>query len=221
MLESLGARGKKLGIETNSYGLTHFNGKAVDASLSSFCTLVEASDLVNRLRVIKSQAELAYVRKAGKLGDLALRAAVAETKAGADEGKILAAIQSTIFAGGGDYPGNEFIIGSGRDALLCRYKAGSRKLSRNDQLTLEFAGVYRHYHAALMRTIIIGKPNKFHVKMDEVVRTALKACEAVMRPGYKAGDVFDAHARVMDENGMQRHRLNACGYSGAKFTPAG
>ena len=39
MLESLGARGKRLGIETNSYGLTHFNGKAVDAALDGFCTL--------------------------------------------------------------------------------------------------------------------------------------------------------------------------------------
>ncbi len=221
MLESLGARGRKLGIETNAYGLTHHNGKAVDAALAEFCTLVEASDLVNRLRVVKSPAELAYVRKAGKLGDLALRAGVALAKAGADEGKILAAMQGAIFAGGGDYPGNEFIIGSSRDALLCRYKAGRRKLSKNDQLTLEFAGVYRHYHAALMRTIIIGKRSKHHEKMDAAARAALKACEAVMRPGQKAGDVFDAHARVMDEHGMQRHRLNACGYSlGAKFTPS-
>ena len=59
MLESLGARGKKLGIETNAYGLTHHNGKAVDTALNGFCTLVEASDLVNRLRVVKSPAELA------------------------------------------------------------------------------------------------------------------------------------------------------------------
>jgi len=41
-----------------------------------------------------------------------------------------------------------------------------------------------------------------------------------MLPGNNAGGVFDAHARVMDEHGMQRHSLNACGYSlGAKFTP--
>ena len=32
---------------------------------------------------------------------------------------------------------------------------------------------------------------------------AMKACEAVMRPGHTAGDVFDAHARVMDEHGME------------------
>ncbi|MBC8036333.1 MAG: aminopeptidase P family protein [Rhizobiales bacterium] len=221
MLESLGARGKRLGIETNSYGLTHFNGKAVDAALDGFCTLVESTNLVDRLRLVKSPAELKYVRKAGKLGDEALKAGIKKTKAGADEGDILAAQHSAIFSGGGDYPGNEFIIGSDRDALLCRYKSGRRKLSKRDQLTLEFAGVYRHYHAAFMRTLIIGKPSKDHLKMDEACRAALTEVENALRPGKTAGDVFDAHAKVMDAHGMREHRLNACGYSlGAKFTPS-
>ncbi len=221
MLESMGARGKRLGIETNSYGLTHFNGKAVDAALAGFCKLAEASDLVNRIRVVKSPAELKFVRKAGRLGDAALAAAIRKTRAGADEGDILAAQQAAIFAGGGDYPANEFIIGSGRDALLCRYKSGRRKLSKRDQLTLEWAGVYRHYHAALMRTVVIGRPNKYHVAMDAAARAALAEVETKLRPGHTAGDVFEAHARVMDRHGMARHRLNACGYSlGAKFTPS-
>jgi len=221
MLESLGCRGKRLGIETASYGLTHFNGKAVDAALAGFCTLVEANDLVNRIRAVKSPAELKYVRKAGTLGDAALKAAIRKTKAGADESDILAAQQAAIFSGGGDYPANEFIIGSGRDALLCRYKSGRRKLAKRDQLTLEWAGVYRHYHAAFMRTIVIGKPNKYHLAMDEAARAALAEVETKLRPGHTAGDVFEAHARVMAAHGMAAHRLNACGYSlGAKFTPS-
>jgi Xaa-Pro dipeptidase len=221
MLQSLGAKGKRLGIENQSYGLTHANGRQVDAALDGFCTLSDASDLVNMIRVVKSPAELKYVRKAGELGDLALKAAAARTRPGADEGEILAAQQAAIFRGGGDYPANEFIIGSGRDALLCRYKAGRRKLGKKDQLTLEWAGVYRHYHAAFMRTLIIGKPTKHHVAMDEACREALAAVEAQLLPGRTAGDVFAAHARVMDEHGMKDHRLNACGYSlGAKFTPS-
>lgn len=220
MLLDLGVRGRKLGIETNSYGLTHYHGRAVEEALSNICALVEASDLVSRIRLVKSPAELAYVRKAGKLGDFALAAAIKETRAGADEAKILASQQAAILAAGGDYPGNEFIIGSGADALLCRYKSGRRKLSKRDQLTLEFAGVYRHYHAAFMRTLIIGKPTPHHVRMEKAAREALAAVEEVMRPGRTAGDVFDAHAKVMDAHGMHKHRMNACGYSlGGKFTP--
>jgi Xaa-Pro dipeptidase len=221
MLESLGARGKRLGIETQSYGLTYANGRQVDSALEGFCKLSDASDLVNMIRVVKSPAEIKYVRKAGELGDLAFKAALRKTKPGADEGEILAAQQAAIFVGGGDYPANEFIIGSGRDALLCRYKSGRRKLGKRDQLTLEWAGVYRHYHAASMRTVMIGKPTKHHMAMDEACREALSAVEEQLVPGRTAGDVFAAHARVMDEHGMKAHRLNACGYSlGAKFTPS-
>jgi Xaa-Pro dipeptidase len=221
MLQSLGAKGKKLGIENNAYGLTHANGKAVDAAMAGFVKLTDASTLVAEIRCVKSDAELKYVRKAGKLGDAALIAAIEATHAGADEGEILAAQQAAVFAGGGDYPGNEFIIGSGGDALLCRYKSGRRKLSKQDQLTLEFAGVYRHYHAALMRTFVIGKPTKQHIHMHTAAVEALKACEQALTPGHTAGDVFDAHARVMDAHGLKNHRMNACGYAlGAKFTPS-
>lgn len=221
MLESLGAGGKRLGVEYNSHGLTAFHGKALDSALDGFCVLLDASELVSRQRVVKSAEELQYVREAGVLGDAALRAGVEATSAGADEGDILAAIQSEVFRGGGDYPGNEFIIGSSQDALLCRYKSGRRKLDEDDQLTLEFAGVFRHYHAALMRTLIVGTPSPQHLEMHAACVDALRACEASMVPGSTPGAVFDAHARVMDDAGFNAHRLNACGYSlGAKFTPS-
>jgi Xaa-Pro dipeptidase len=221
MLEDLGAHRQRLGIETNAYGLSHAHGKAVDEALKGFCALEDASGLINGLRAVKSPAELNCVRKAGDLADEALEAGLNEIRAGADEAAILAAMQGAVLAAGGDYPGNEFIIGSGEDALLCRYKSGRRRLSAEDQLTLEFAGVWRHYHAALMRTVIIGRPRLEHLRMHAACQEALEACEAVLRPGHTAGDVFDAHARVMDVHGMGPHRLNACGYSlGAKFTPS-
>src|SRR3546814_7647767 len=124
--------------------------------MDGFATLVDASELVSRLRMVKSPAELAYVRRAAELADAALDEAHRLTGPGADEGEILAAMQGAVFRGGGDYPGNEFIIGSGPDALLCRYFTGRRVLDATDQLTLEFAGAYRHYHACLMRTIPVG-----------------------------------------------------------------
>jgi Xaa-Pro dipeptidase len=221
MLEDLKAAGSRLGIENDSYGLTHFNGKRVEAALDGFLTVVDASRLVPQLRVTKSEAELVFVRKAAELSDQADAAAVAAIRPGADEGAILAAQHNVIFSAGGDYPANEFIIGSGAEALLCRYKSGRRKLSTNDQITLEFAGVYRHYHAAIMRTHIIGTPKALHRPYHETAKDALLACENELRPGRTAGDVFAAHAQAFDVRGMAHHRLNACGYSlGAKFTPS-
>ncbi|MCB1449769.1 MAG: aminopeptidase P family protein, partial [Nitratireductor sp.] len=126
-----------------------------------------------------------------------------------------------IFSRGGDYPGNEFIIGSGKDALLCRYKSGRRKLSKNDQLTLEWAGTMAHYHAAMMRTLIIGKPTARHEELYAAARDALVEVRDAMVVGNKISDMFDAHVRVLDNAGLVRHRLNACGYSlGARFSPS-
>jgi Xaa-Pro dipeptidase len=220
MLEELGCRNQHLGIELDSYGLTGRNWGAVQSALESFCTLTDASEVVTRLRMVKSQAELLFVEHAAKLADDALDEAVSLARPGENEGRILAGMHSVMFSAGGDYPGNEFIIGSGRDALLCRYHSGRRVLDDKDQLTLEFAGVYRHYHACLMRTLIIGSPCRQQIVMHSVCREALAACRENVRPGNSMGTVFDAHTEVMDEGGFQAHRLNACGYSlGATFTP--
>jgi Xaa-Pro dipeptidase len=221
MLKDFGAAGARLGVEYDSYGLTHYNGKRVEAALEGFATLIDASLVVPYLRVTKSEAELRFVHKAAALSDLADAAAVAAIRPGADEGVILAAQHHAIFSAGGDYPANEFIIGSGQDALLCRYHSGRRQLSDTDQLTLEFAGVYRHYHAAIMRTHIVGRPRALHVQYHAAAKAALLACEEALRPNRTAGDVFAAHATALDAACLSEHRLNACGYSlGAKFTPS-
>ncbi|MDQ0394657.1 M24 family metallopeptidase [Labrys monachus] len=220
-VRDLGIAGGRLGAEFESHGLTHANGRKLEAAFAGSFDLVDASEIVTRLRSVKSPAEIAFVREAARLSDAADEAGLAAIHAGADEGEILAAQHNAVFSAGGDYPANEFIIGSGRDALLCRYKSGRRRLDARDQITLEFAGVYRHYHAALMRTVVVGDVSPRHSELYTAAREALLACEAEIRPGRTAGDVFAAHARVMDAHGLEAHRLAACGYSlGAKFTPS-
>jgi Xaa-Pro dipeptidase len=221
LVAEMGLINRRIGVEYASYGLNASHGRRLDAMLSPVAVLDDASGVIDALRVVKSAEEIAWVRRAAMLSDAADAAALRLIAPGADEGTILAAQQGTIFVGGGDYPGNEFIIGSGRDALLCRYKTGRRRLSERDQITLEFAGAYRHYHAAIMRTVPVGEPHPLHLRYHAVARDALLACEAEMRPGRTAGDIYSAHARVFDEAGLASHRLNACGYSlGAKFTPS-
>ncbi|PTW53191.1 Xaa-Pro dipeptidase [Breoghania corrubedonensis] len=221
LLFDLDLLGSELGVEYDTHGLSGRNSRLLDESLRSFAELHDASDLIPRLRVVKSPAEIAYVRKAAELADEAYRAGEAEIRADADEGRILAAMQGAVLAGGGDYPGNEFVIGSGMDALLCRYKSGRRQLGAKDQLTLEFAGVYRHYHVALMRTVLTGEATPRHIELHEAATAALRKVETVMRPGNTFGDVFEAHASEMDRRDLMHHRLNACGYSlGARFAPS-
>lgn len=221
LLNDLDLLGMRIGVEYDTHGLTGRNTRALDEQLQTFAKVEDASAIVPRLRLVKSPAEIEKVTKAAKLADEAFDAGLAIIKQGADEAAILAAMQGAVFAGGGDYPANGFVIGSGADALLCRYKAGRRKLTKNDQLTLEWAGVFHHYHTPMMQTVLTGKVSKAHQELFEGAQAALTAVEKVLTPGNTFGDVFDAHAKVMEAHGFTKHRLNACGYSvGARFAPS-
>ena len=220
ILDELNLKGKKIGVEYEAYGLTGRNALKLNKSLENYCAIEDTSELVTKLRVIKSNEEINYVKKAANLADLALNEVWKHAKAGVSESKILAEMNKVIFEGGGDYPANEFIIGSGKNALLCRYQAEKKILNSRDQLTIEWAGTYRHYHSAMFRTIPIGKADPKHFKMHEACIEALNNCENKLKPGNKVGEVYDIHAKTFDDLGYKNSRMNACGYSlGATFSP--
>ena len=221
LVRSSGLAGGRLGVEYETHGLTAANGRRLEAAMAAVATLVDASFLVSRLRLVKSAPELAYVRHAAELADRALEAAIDHTRPRADEAVILARMHDAVFEDGGDYPGNPFIIGSGPRALLCRYHSGRRRLDPEDQLTLEFAGVHRQYHACLMRTLVVGAASPRHRELFNAAHEALLACEEALVPGRSMGEVFAAHSRTFDRHGLTAHRLNACGYSlGAVYAPS-
>ena len=216
LLSDLGVSGR-IGYEGQTAGLMDYNGQQVRALIPD---LVESTEIIRAQRRIKSNAEVDMHRRAAALSDDALDAGIAATRAGAFEGDILAAMQGAVFKGGGDYAGNEFIIGSGEGALLCRYFSGRRHLDPSDQLTLEWSGAYARYHAAMMRTVIVGEPSDSHKRMHAACAEALQACEAAIQPGKPMGDVFVAHAKVFDKHGFSHARLKACGYGmGAIYNP--
>jgi len=216
LLADLGISGP-LGFEGDTAGLTDRNGQALRAALPD---LRDVSVLLRDLRRIKSPAEIGMIRRAAALSDDALDAALELARPGAFEGDILAAMQGAVFRGGGDYAGNEFILGSGAGALLCRYYSGRRHLSDGDQLTLEWSGAYARYHAAMMRTLLTGPTRAVHGRMFEAALEALEACEAAILPGAPMGDVFAAHAEVFDRHGLRHARLKACGYGmGIAYNP--
>ena len=220
ILDELSLKGKKVGIEYEAYGLTGRNALRLNKSLENYCNIDDQSELITKIRVVKSSEEIVYVKKAAELADLALDQAWKHTKGGASESKILAEMQKIVLEGGGDYPANEYIIGSGHNALLCRYQSEKRILSDTDQLSIEWAGTYKHYHSAMFRTIAVGKSNLKHIKMHQACLEALQNCEKKLIPGNTVGEVFDVHAQTFDNLGYNKSRMNACGYSlGSTFSP--
>jgi len=220
MLDSLGCRGKRLGVEYHAYGLTAQRGQMVDGALHGFCRVEDASDLVRLLRLVKSAAELRYVRRAGELADAALAVANRLTVPGAAPGAVYGEMMKAILSGDGDPSASRWPMGSGREALLVRYHTGHGPIGRRDQVTFEFAAAYRHYHACLMNVVVTGRVDPRHRDMFRACREALTACEATLRPGRTVGDIFATHARVLTGAGYKDHMLNTCGYTlGATYPP--
>ena len=220
ILEEQGCRGQRVGVELEAWCLTGKRWEYVRAAMEGKCQWEDQSELVSRLRLVKSDAEIEYVRQAAALADEAYLAAQRTAMPGTPEQDVLAAMTSAVFQGGGDYTATRFIIGSGENALNVRNFTGYGALGDNDQLQLEFGGAYRHYHSCLMRTILTGEADPKHVAMHAACAEALQACKDACRPGATFGDIFQAHADSFDRAGFGEHKLNACGYSlGALYPP--
>jgi|SRR5665213_1439961 len=201
LLEECGARNKRLGVEWQSYGLTAFNGRLLERTLSGFCELVDASFLISLLRLVKSAEELVYVRRAGELADMGLDAVYRLAVPGAWEGDILAGLEGVMLANDGDPPANENIIGSGPGSFMGRPYSGRRHLDQEDDLIVEFAGVYRHYHAAIMRVMRVGKPVQKQLDLHKVGVEALRNCQAACKIGNPLGDIYRAFDKTIEQSG--------------------
>ena len=100
------------------------------------------------------------------------------------------------------------------------YASGRIHLEKQNQMTLEWSGAYARFHATIMETLIVEKADQKHRCMHAVLLEALDASEVAIKPGQPMGDVFTAHARVLDKAGLVHARLNACGYAmGATHNP--
>ena len=221
LLGEMGLAGRRLGIELSAWTLTAARWEPLRGALEGVARWQDASALMSRLRLVKSPAEIAEVRKAAAFADLALDAAQEAIGPKVDENQLLAAMLERQLQAGANLSASRWILGSGPLALLCRSFSGYRRVAAQDQVTLEWAGVSRHYHVAMMRSLLVGAATPEQRAMHADAVEALAACREVCRPGQSFGEVFAAHARALDAAGRHEQRLNACGYSlGAQYPPS-
>lgn len=220
MLEAYGCCGKRIGIEYHAYGLTAQRGKMVDAALEGFCETSDASDVVRLVRLVKSPAELAYVRKAGELCDAAWDVANKKTVPGVFLGDVYGEMMHTIMSGGGDPSASRWPMGAGEEAMMVRYHTGKETVAEQDQVQHEFAAAYRHYHACAMSVVVTGTPSPQQLSMFSAANDALAACKETLRSGNTVGDLFEAHRSTLENARLGHAALNACGYTlGISYPP--
>ena len=220
ILAEKGLRGRAVGIELGTHGLTGINHERVRRALDGFCTLADVSWPLRRLRLAKSTAEMAYVRRAAELCRASLEDVIAAARPGVLDTALKAAFLERVLNDGADMPPNPPLFNSGRRALYGRGVAGGRMLEERDQIIVEYPVSFRRYNVKTEWTIVLGRLDLRQARMYEVARRALEEMTDIARPGRPLGDIFEAHARTLDEAGYARHRYGACGYSvGIGFPP--
>jgi Xaa-Pro dipeptidase len=222
MLAGHGMQGKRIGVQLDTFGLLPNLYLELRDALAGWCTLVDASDLIRLMRLVKSPAELDLHRRAGEVLDRACAAAIEATRPGVDEGAVMAEVYRVMWEGGADIPASRLPMGHGEKAMNVRYGTGRGAIGRNDQVTFEMGNAWRHYHVADMFTVLTGPSiDPRHLRMHAACAEALQAVQDALRPGRTLGEVYETHLAALASHGYERAALKACGYTmGATFPPS-
>jgi Xaa-Pro dipeptidase len=214
-----GLAGGKVAIETQSYALPYALGQSVARALAP-ATVVDATDLLGAMRLIKSAREMAYVRQAAAYAQAGLDAARRTLKPGITEIALAAAVEGGMRSAGSDYWSIPTELASGPRTAGGHATARDRVIGSGDLVHLEFAGVHRRYHAAAIHTFAVGQPSKRAREIYDLGRASLAAGIAAIRPGVPVADVEEASLEPLRAAGLEGAAIMRFGYGiGIAYPP--
>jgi ectoine hydrolase len=179
-------------------------------------------DLVNWARLVKSDAELAYMRDAGRICTHAMESGIAAMKPGVAQQDVIAAIYHAQTIGvpgaGGDYAAICPLMPVGEGTTTPHLTWTDEPLPNNTPVMLEIAGARRRYHAPLTRTMYLGKPPQTILDVAKVAIEGVTAGLAMAKSSQRAEDVEAAWQAVLRRNGLKKE--SRVGYSiGLSYPP--
>jgi ectoine hydrolase len=184
--------------------------------------LVESRELVNRVRLIKSDFEITQMRAAGKVASAAMRRAIDAVEAGRPLNLVAAEVMAAQAQGAdgvdGDYPAIVPMFPRGEGADTPHLTWTDEQIAPGEAVSIELAGVYRRYHAPLARTVSIGAPSAELERLAEATAEGLNAAIEMMRPGNTPAEATGAWDAVLARYGYEKK--SRLGYSiGIGFPP--
>ncbi|MGE0241633.1 MAG: M24 family metallopeptidase [Parvibaculaceae bacterium] len=174
-------------------------------------TFVDVSDLLPRLRLVKSPLEVDCMRRAGEITDAGLAAGLAAIAEGRREGELAAAAYQAMFAAGGEPPSYPGTFTSGPRTCFLHGMATERRLQRGDLIVMEPMGCYQRYNTNAIRTAVIGAPSAKAQEAHRLMEDSVLACTELVRPGILAEDVDRLCRKITGK--FAANRLHRSGYS--------
>ncbi len=184
--------------------------------------IANATGLVNWQRAVKSEAEIAFMRKAARIVEAMHQRIVEYAKPGVKKNDLVAEIYSTAIRGvddaWGDYPAIVPMAPSGMDATAPHLTWDDRPMQKGECTFFEIAGVYKRYHCPQSRTLFLGKPPQKYLDAEKAVHEAVVAGLEQAKPGNLCEDIANAFNATLNRLGFEKD--NRCGYAiGLSYPP--
>ena len=202
---------RTIGVEMDNY----YFAAACFASLQTHlpnATFKDATGLVNWQRAVKSEQELVYMRRAARIVE-AMHARIQELiEPGLPKNRLVAEIYHTGITGvdghGGDYPGIVPLLPTGKDASAPHLTWDDKPFETGAGTFFEIAGVHRHYHCPLCRTVYLGTPPQDILAAEQALLEGLAAGLEVAKPGNTCEDIAAAFLGVLKRHGIEKDSRN-------------
>ncbi|UCZ51408.1 M24 family metallopeptidase [Bacillus shivajii] len=221
IITQIGLGNRHIGVEKDCY---YFTAKAYDRLQKGLpnATFKDGDLIVNRVRMIKSDQEIEYMRRAAAIADQAMYKGVETIRAGNRECDTAANIYYNIVSGtdqyGGDYPSIVPLLPSGENTGIPHLTWSEKTFKDGESVIVELAGCYKRYHVPLARTVSIGTPSNELQQLAPIVTEGINEVLAVVKPGITCNDIEHVWRKTIQKHGIEKE--SRLGYSvGLNYPP--
>jgi Xaa-Pro dipeptidase len=192
-IREMGLEEKVLAIEESGFFFPIRTYKQLVAQLPR-AKWVDGSGVVEQVRLIKTAAEIGYIRQGAKAAMEGMKAAIAAIERGKTENDLAAEVYGATLRNGSEYPGSPPYVVSGERSGLPHGTWEGRVLRDGDIIFLEHSGCVKRYSAAMMRTCFLGDPPDVVKRTADIILQGIQKAIDAIRPGVTSGEV-DAACR--------------------------
>ena len=221
LIKHRGWASARIGVELDAHYYTarahaHLVEGVPDAKVS------DSEQLVNWARLVKSDAELVYMREAGEICTAAMNRAIEKVAPGVAQYEVIAEVYRAQVLGVegayGDYTGLCPLIQVGEGTSTPHLTWSDQPIPRETLVVLEMAGARHHYHAPLTRTLYLGSPPSEVTALTRTIIEGVDAALDIARPGITCEAVEAVWQKVLNQAGY--HKDSRVGYSvGLNYPP--
>lgn len=204
MLADRGANGKRIGLEmgnAETFASGAFDTKSYLRLVEVLpkATFVDATRLVLDVRLIKSPAEIGYMKQAGQYTWTGLKASLDAAAEGKTDNQVVAAGYGAMIAAGSELMSIDPMIMTGKRAGYMPHIPYKRiKLAKGDAIYLEYSGCHQRYNAPGMRSAVIGNPPDGIKRLADASIEVLELLLENVRPGRTGDEIARTAKRGFD-----------------------